>query len=134
MICIEKSTLTVSTLAIGLLLVGVHSNSHAFNVKAAYEKESHIQKEIADGIEELTKPIWEVNFERESIESIVYSQSGPHLRSDLIKSTDTEMNVSSGLIRLSLDSSFDPQARAYIQEIIEQYQGCLLYTSPSPRD
>ena len=80
MICIRKPTLSLI-----FLLAGTQSNSYAFKVKSAYEKESYIQKETADNIAKVTKPVLEIKFEPQLLESIVYSQSGPYLRADLIK-------------------------------------------------
>ena len=121
--------INVLNLALTILLVGVHTNSHALNVKAAYEKELQLQKEVADEVEDLSKSVWEIKFERDLIESLVFTQSGALLRSDLIKSRDADMKASDGLVNLVLHSSLDPQSRAYFQEIIDQHEGLNVHFS-----
>jgi len=105
-----------------VLLAGVQSNTYALNVIAAYEKESYIQKETVDQIEALSKPLWDLTFERNSIENIAFRQTGKFLRSEKIKSRDTGIDVSEEVIRLSWLSP-DPVSRKHFQEFIDNHDG-----------
>jgi len=112
----------IQVLCLLIILVSVQGQAYALNVKAAYEKESHVQKEIVDEIEALSKPVWDLTFERKTRSNIVYRQSGHFLRSDTIKNRNVDIDVSDEFIQLLLLSPH-PQASESVKKILDNHDG-----------